>query len=245
MINMKLLAPHCFEPFPEVVASMSLRDESWPGALSMLHNGTDEATAQQNRRRFCRELGFSPRRLAIPRQTHSDDIHTVREEYHRHDGDAVITVEPEWLLGVTVADCVPVLLFDPSSGSYAAIHSGWRGSAQNIAGKTVIKMIRELGLEPEQARAWIGPAAGADSYEVGAEVVEQFNRQYSWPQSEDSWLFDNKSVVRDQLIDQGVLEEHIEISSLDTIANQELHSARRDGDQSGRMLAAIGVLQLS
>lgn len=238
---MKLLAPTTFDPFPEVVASMSLHDETEPAALSMLAQGTDEATARDNRQRFCRELGFEARQLVYPQQTHSDIVHVIHGEYQRHEGDAIITDEPGWLLGVTIADCVPVLLYDSSTGSYGAIHSGWRGSAQNITGHAIAKLVRECGTHPANLYAWIGPAAGAENYEVGYEVVSQFNPRYSQPCSEDSWLFDNKSVVRDQLLDHGTPEDQIETSGLDTITNQKLHSHRRDGERSGRMLAAIGV----
>ncbi len=237
---MKLLTPTIFDPFPEVVAGMSLRDEHEPGKLNMLENSTDAETVRENRKQLCQELGFKDNRLAYPKQTHSADVHIVSDEYHRHEGDALVAIQPGWLLGVTVADCVPVLLYDPQSKMYAAVHSGWRGSAQNITDMAIAKAVREFRIDPRNLYAWIGPAAGAESYEVGVDVVSQFNPRYSRPKNEDTWLFDNKSVVRDQLINSGVEQDHIEVSGLDTITNQELHSARRDGDDSGRMLVAIG-----
>ena len=237
---MKLLAPNIFEPFQEVIASMSLRDETEPGHLSMIAKGTDKSTARKNRHRLCQELGFSPDQLAYPEQTHSDIVHTVTDEYSRHEGDALITGQSGWLLGVTVADCVPVLLYDPFSGSYGAIHSGWRGSAANITGATVAKLVKEFDTDPTNIIAWVGPATGEDSYEVGSEVASQFNQKYSRPNNQDGWLFDNKSVVYDQLISAGLQESNIEVSGLDTITNTEFHSARRDGEDSGRMLCAIG-----
>ena len=238
---MKLLAPNIFEPFEEVIASMSLRDESEPGNLSMLSKGADKASARNNREAFCTELGFNTKQLAYPQQIHSDIVHTLEDEYLRHDGDALVTKQAGWLVGVTVADCVPILLYDPSTGSYGAIHSGWRGSAQNITGVAMTKLMREFSVRPQDIIAWIGPAAAQESYEVGAEVASQFNQKYSQPFSQESWLFDNKSVVYDQLVNAGVLESNIEVSGLDTITNTELHSHRRDGDNSGRMLCAIGV----
>lgn len=238
---MKLLTPAIFEPFPEVVAGMSLRDEHESGNFSMRETDTGTEIARQNRKQLCQELGFRDNRLAYPKQTHSADVHVVNDEYHHHDGDAVIAIQPGWLLGVMTADCVPVLLYDPESGMYAAVHSGWRGSAQNITDATLAKAVREFRIDPRNIYAWVGPAAGADSYEVGSDVVSQFNRRYSHPKNEDTWLFDNKSVVRDQLINGGIEPDHIEVSGLDTITNQELHSVRRDGEQSGHMLAAIGV----
>lgn len=238
---MKLLAPAIFEQFPEMVAAVSLRDETAPGNMSMTKAGTDEETASENRGKFCQELGFKDDQLAHPILTHSDNVHIVKDEYSRHEGDAVMTVQPEWLLGVTVADCAPVLMYDPESGFYAAIHSGWRGSALNITDAAISKAMREFHIDPRNVYAWIGPAASSESYEVGYDVVNQFNPRYSQPKEADKWLFDNKSVVRDQLLNSGIEPDKIEICGLDTITNQELHSARRDGEQAGRMLVAIGM----
>ncbi|MEX0749049.1 MAG: peptidoglycan editing factor PgeF [Candidatus Saccharimonadales bacterium] len=237
---MKLLAPTIFDPFPEVVAAMSMRDTAGANQLNMSRQ-QESKIARTNRQQFAAEIGFDLEQLAAPEQNHTDIVHVVQGEYHPHPGDGVITSEPGWLLGITVADCVPLLLFDPLSGSYGAIHSGWRGSAQNIAGITVQKMMREFSLRPENLYAWIGPSADKATYEVGYDVVSQFNPKYSTPLDADRWLFDNKRVVHDQLLDNGLRLERIEISSLDTISNPELHSERRDEETSGRMLAAIGI----
>lgn len=221
---------------------MSLRDESEPGRLSMLPKATDEPTARENRKKLCEELGFDLKQLAYPEQTHSNIVHTVSNEYSKHEGDALIANQTGWLLGVTVADCVPVLLYDPFSGSYGVVHSGWRGSAQNITGATIAKLMREFSVDPTNLIAWIGPAADAQSYEVGSDVVSQFNQKYSRPNNQESWLFDNKAVVYDQLINAGLQESNIEVSGLDTVTNTKLHSARREGDNSGRMICAIGIM---
>ncbi|PSO43096.1 peptidoglycan editing factor PgeF [Candidatus Saccharibacteria bacterium QS_5_54_17] len=242
---MKLLTPAIFEPFPEVVAGMSLRDEHQNGNLSMTENGTDAETARNNRERFCRELGFEEDSLAYhPEQKHGKDVHLVHEEFHHRSGDGLVAQQPGWLLGVTVADCVAVLLYDPATGTYGAVHSGWRGSSQNIADAAIAKAVKEFAVDPRGLYAWISPAGGGDSYQVGSEVANQFNPRYSQPVEDDTWLFDNKSVVHDQLINGGLEPSRIEMSQLDTITNQELHSARRDGESSGRMLAAIGVISV-
>lgn len=238
---MKLLTPDIFKSFPDVVAAMSLADDKFPGHFSMTINGADKKAVRQNREQLTGELGFDFEKLAVPQQDHTDIVHLIKGEYNPHRGDGVITKEPGWLLGVTVADCVPILLYDPSTGSYAAIHSGWKGSAQNIAGLAIDKMTRDLDLQSRNLLAWIGASAGKESYEVEYDVASQFNPKYSQIKGESKWLFDNKSVVRDQLIDAGVPIEQIEVCSLDTISNPELHSARRD-DDSGRMLAVIGVV---
>jgi len=232
--RMKLLIPDIFTQFSEVVAAMSLRDKSMPADFDMRANQTD------NRASFARELGFEPGHIATPQQTHSDTIQTFYDTYTPREGDAIITSERSWLIGVTVADCVPVLLYAPQKHIVGAVHSGWRGSSQNIAGLTVARF-RKYEVAPNDIYAWIGPHAGAESYQVGQDVMSEFNQKYTQPH-DNGWLFDNGAVVYDQLTTAGVPADQIEVSSLDTITNPELHSDRRDEEESGRMLAAIGCL---
>ncbi len=239
---MKLIVPSIFQAFPEVAAAMSLRDENSPSQLNMSVSTGDTKHAAENLKTFCQEVGIEFKRLATPKQEHGDIVHLLSGEYSSHPGDGIITSEPGWLLGVKVADCVPLLLYDPVTKSYGAVHSGWKGSAQNITAIAVQKMMQELGVKSSDIYAWIGPSAGSESYEVGRDVFEQFNPKYSRSIAGDKWLFDNKSVVYDQLINSGILPDNIEVSSLDTITNKELHSYRRDGEKSGRMLAAITVV---
>ncbi|MEX0668758.1 MAG: peptidoglycan editing factor PgeF [Candidatus Saccharimonadales bacterium] len=239
---MKLIIPAIFESFPEVAAAMSLRDQQAPSQLNMSLKTGDNQRVTENLKNFCLEVGIKYPRLAIPEQDHTDIVHVLRSEYHPHLGDGIITNEPGWLVGVRVADCIPLLLYDPDTSSYGAIHSGWRGSAANITATAVHKMMKEFQVNPENIYAWIGPSADGASYEVGQDVFEQFNPKYSQNIGGGKWLFDNKAVVYDQLVDSGLLPEKIEVSSLDSITNQELHSYRRDNDKSGRMLAAIGVV---
>lgn len=240
---MKLLTPSIFDPFPEVLVAMSMRENSLPGENNMSKNQGDPAIAQKNRQSFVQEIGFDTARLITPQQDHTDIIHVVTPDYQPHTGDGLVCSEPGWLLGITVADCIPLFLYDPETKGYGIVHSGWRGSAQNITGTAITKMNQKFGARPEHIFAWVGPSAGKESYEVGVDVASEFNPRYSTPHTDTSWLFDNKSVVLDQLLGSGLSPDKIEVSSLDTITNHELHSARRGGDSSGRMLAAIGRSQ--
>lgn len=240
---MKLLTPSIFDPFPEVLVAMSMRENSLPGENNMSKNQGDATIAEKNRQSFAQEVGFDTSRLVTPQQEHTSIAHIVTHDYEPRRGDSLLSNEPGWLLGITIADCVPLLLYDPETKSYGVVHSGWRGSAQNIAGNAVSEMNQKFGVRPENIFAWVGPSAGKESYEVGVDVVSEFNPRYSTPQSDNSWLFDNKSVVADQLLGSGLSPDKIEVSGLDTITNHELHSARRDGESSGRMLAAIGRSQ--
>ena len=130
----------------------------------------DPACVRENYRLLGEKLGCQ--RFVMARQEHTDEILHVDGSYAKKDvydpvsyvADALITREAELALVVFTADCVPILLAGP--GVVAAVHAGHRGTSKQI----VRKAVREMGCEPKQIRAWIGPCAGACCYEVGDEV---------------------------------------------------------------------------
>lgn len=177
------------------------------------------------------------------RQTHSDKILSVGSAVSEtdEDFDASMTDQAGVVLSVSVADCAPVLLFDPVQRAIAAIHSGWKGTRQNIAGKTVEAMRQAYGTDPATLIAHIGPCASAHNYEVGPEFEQYFRAEYLRQRGETLY-FDNRRAIADQLIECGVKAGNIDISKNCTIAETSLHSYRRDGDLSGRMLSFIAIV---
>lgn len=89
--------------------------------------------------------------------------------------DALITRKPKLRIGVKTADCVPILLYDPTVSAVAAIHSGWKGTLGNITGLTVAKIAEELGGDLSQMKAVIGPCIHIEAFEVGDEIYEKFS----------------------------------------------------------------------
>jgi YfiH family protein len=154
----------------------------------------------------------------------------------------MISAEPGWLLAVSVADCIPVLMYDSVNGVVAGIHSGWRGSADNIVGRTIERLSGEFGTSPRDLFVYAGASAGACCYEVGEEVASGFDSRHRRPLGTGKFLFDNKGVVLQQLLDAGVAAERIELDERCTICDPTLHSYRRDGKRSGRMFGVIGLV---
>ncbi len=93
-------------------------------------------------------------------------------------GDALFTREAGILLAVETADCVPILLVDTKRRAIAAIHSGWRGTLERIAAKTLGRMQMEFGTRPEDVIAALGPGIGRCCYQVGSDVAREFNAQF-------------------------------------------------------------------
>jgi YfiH family protein len=131
-----------------------------------------------NRRKFITALRAPRLELVTLRQCHSDIIHVLHEAPKKDlQGDAAITRVRGLLLGVQTADCVPILLADPKQRAVAAIHSGWRGTLQRIAGKTIGRMQIAFGTHPADVIAALGPAIGRCCYEVGPEVAREYASQ--------------------------------------------------------------------
>lgn len=134
-----------------------------------------------NRQAFLEELHLPPASLTMARQTHGNRVAVARaaDRGRGHppafDGfpetDAIITNTPEIALGVTVADCVPLLLYDPVKHAVGVAHAGWRGTVAGIAARAVEAFTCEFGSMPADLLAGVGPSIGPCCYEVGDEVI--------------------------------------------------------------------------
>lgn len=204
------------------------------------HVGDEQANVDENRRRFFEAIGIpGSTKKVYQNQVHSANVNLVLgDEGVVRESDALITLEPNVLLAVSVADCTPVLLYDPETKLIAAVHAGWRGTEQMIA-LTVVRRMIELGSKPENIFAFIGASASQEKYEVGVEVATLFEEKYSRPKEDGKYLLDVKRANLDQLLFAGIPRDQIEVSPLCTISDERLHSFRRDGKRSGRMLAVI------
>ena len=150
-----------------------------------LHRGDRSENVAENYARLGKTIGFDPQRLVLAHQVHGDAVRVVTEEdclgldHHQYpECDGLITNTPGVTLVVFTADCTPILLSDPVTGAVGAVHAGWRGTAEDIAGKAVKKMVEELGCCPENIRAAIGPNIGDCCFQtdgdVPAAMVETF-----------------------------------------------------------------------
>jgi len=138
----------------------------------------------RNRELLCRRLNLPDGHIVMPHQTHSDVVTAVdirllalpeAARTEAIDGvDALTTDVAGICIGVSTADCIPILLYDPDHHAAAAVHAGWRGTAKRIAEKAVTAMQERYGACPDRMKAVIGPGIGIDAFEVGDEVYDQF-----------------------------------------------------------------------
>jgi len=226
------------------INAVSLRVEGMPDYFSMRRNGNGkgEDCRAKNRQKFFQSLGFNELSVARAGQVHGDNITFVESSGSYPDTDGFVTRNKNLLLAISVADCVPILVADNKSQTIAAVHAGWRGTARRIAGEVIDFMVNELSGDPKNIFAFIGPSAGVCCYEVGEEVAKHFHDGEIMKSSNPGkFMLDLKAANFSQLIDHGVFRENIEVSEYCTIHDTNFHSFRRDGTESGRMLAVIGL----
>jgi hypothetical protein len=201
--------------------------------------GDDPACVEENRRRFLAQLGTSPARFALPQQVHSATVRRADRPGQYPECDALVSDVEQVVLAVSAADCVPVFIVDPVRRAMAAVHAGWRGTASGIAAAAVSALTREFGCVPHDLVGYIGPAAGVCCYVVGEDVARQFSPEVIVRKAGGCYA-DLKTANLHQLLSAGLLRERVEMSPLCTITESSLlHSFRRDGERSGRMMGAV------
>lgn len=155
------------------------------GEFNITHYCGDEpSTVTKNRAALCQLLGIADQALILPRQTHGTEVLRVDESLltlpphtrqERLEGiDALVTDLRDVCIGVSTADCIPVLVYDTRRHIAAAIHAGWRGTVARIVEKTIVRMAEWYGSQPEDMVAQTGPGISLPSFEVGDEVYEAF-----------------------------------------------------------------------
>ena len=217
--------------------------------------GDSAENVRANRQILCAELGITDDCLVLPRQTHSDNIAIVTLDTPSaalEGVDAVITNVEGLCIGVSTADCIPLLYFDAQHRVIAAVHAGWRGTVSDIACKTLRKMQETFHTRPEYLQVVVGPGISARAFEVGEEVVEVFRASgfdmerihHVNPQTHKSHL-DLWEANVGLLVKEGVCRENVHVSGICTFTSHEDYfSARRLGIHSGRIFTGI-MLPLS
>jgi YfiH family protein len=157
----------------------------------------------------------------------------------RVNGDALATAQRDYALVIQVADCQPVMIADPVNKVVANVHSGWRGSIDNIIGRTIEAMVTQLGCRPRNMIAAIGPSLGpccAEFVNYRKEIPHQY-----WKYRRSGDLFDFWRLSIDQLVDAGVPMESTNLSGICTRCNQHLFYSYRGQKNAGRFAAVIGI----
>lgn len=251
---------------PEIIHFQTTRDGgvSLPpyDSLNLSYwTGDDPAAVWRNRQLLSQAVGIPLENFVIARQMHGANVRIVREEDRGSgvwfenkeaifDADALVTDLPDTLLCISTADCIPVLLYDPVKKVIAAVHAGWKGTAQHIALQNVERMVRHYGCKREDIKAGIMAGAGVCCYEVDGAVAKAL-RRYAAPDGRDGSVLEQangkykanlKKINFIQLVNAGLLPEHIEIHPGCSICSPDTYFSYRNsnGINFGQSLACIG-----
>jgi polyphenol oxidase len=242
------------------------------GSLNLGFTDSDLREAvEANRAAFFEALGMDGFSVIRLRQSHSDRIALIesgRTLPSAIEADAAVTRVPQVILTVLTADCVPLLIVDPGSRTLGVVHAGWRGTAREIAAKTVATLLRHGSGSASQLRAAVGPSIRPCCYEVGVEVLRSFQKELRGadryfasllsgrdPVRPDRGLVDPRgpgekfsldliAANRDQLVEAGLQPENISISPTCTGCHPDLFfSYRKENGRTGRMMAAMASVE--
>lgn len=224
---------------------------------------------------ICPMLNIPDACFLRPHQVHGTKVMRITEEDikafpaagpHEWECDAVIYNVRNTCVGISTADCIPVICYDPEHHCAAAIHADWRGTVARIVVNAIERMRATFGTDPTLLRCAIGPGISLESFEVGDEVYQAFAdagfdmcriaKRYpvrvastqedaqqivnsKLPNSKLKWHLDIKECNRQQLLSSGVPAQNITVSDIDTMTDARFFSARREGAATGRILTGI------
>jgi YfiH family protein len=227
------------------------------GVYATLNGGRgsddDPAKVAENRRRMTAALGVADGQLATPYQIHSANVVTAVEPWAKGEAphaDGLVTSTKGLALGISTADCGPVLFADPGEGVIGAAHAGWRGALAGVLDATVDAM-EKLGARRDSIITVLGPCLRQPSYEVGPEFVAEFGkadrdnvRFFKTAGTDGKSLFDLGGYIVHRLRETGVGQ--IEDLGFDTYADEaRFFSFRRTTHRKeadyGRLIAAIAL----
>ena len=218
-------------------------------------SGDDMSAVFENQSKLAEWLGIDADKIILPFQTHGTEVKEITERFFEladeekrdclNGVDAIFTRITKVCIGISTADCVPILFYDPTKQVVAAAHAGWRGTCGKIAEKTIKAFVEAYHCEPSDILVTIGPSISVKVYEVGQEVVNHFESAgFNIPEIVE---IRNKSIYldlwkanRQSLLKAGIVAENIEVAGICTFTEHErFFSARRLGIKSGRLLSGI------
>lgn len=229
------MAPHIRHGF---LTRRAADQNGVPIDFSLRRIGQDPERLMGNRRIGARFFAVDPAFFLYPHQVHGHHVHIVTGSYDgavsQPTADALVTTTPGIVIGVITADCVPVLLCDPTNQVIGAIHAGWRGACARIVEHTVTAMAA-LGAKPSLIRAAIGPAIQQPTYEVSRDVYDAFVSIHEKAQIffhhtpfPDHFLLDLPGFVAGALEHSGIPHDHIDRLKDNTYdTEKDFHSCRR------------------
>ncbi|MEO6096968.1 MAG: polyphenol oxidase family protein [Fibrobacteria bacterium] len=220
-------------------------------------SGDGHAAVSRNWETVLSSVGVPGKPLILPRMTHGDGLAHAdalpeqsalsgqsdqKSLLEPENADAVWSQSNRHVLAVTMADCLTALIFDPYSGTVAAVHAGWRGTHAHILEKTLLALANGRNIRAEKTLVAFGPCLRRESLEVGAELADRLEAKFVSVR-DGRYYYDLPAANRSQAMASGIPGGNLRDAGGDTLTDPERYfSYRRDGQASGRMAAFISLL---
>lgn len=244
--NKRLLKCNVLEQISFVQHGFSTRDFGNLG----LHIGDIKENVMENRQLFAESLDIDFKKLVSAKQVHGNNVVRVNMEdigkgstdYEEsiENCDALITDVPNLPLFAFYADCVPIFIVDPDKKAIGLVHSGWKGTLNNIVGNVVDAFIKEFASHPSDLIAVIGPHICMECYEVSNDIIEKFRDDGYLVVTDSVNQLDLGKIINSQLLDKGL--KRIEQENCCTSCGLDMfYSHRKELGKTGRMAGIIMI----
>ena len=210
---------------------------------------TDGTVDLENIKKFLKEKKLSEQVVCME-QVHGGKAAVVSDNKLETvaEVDGLITTTKGLSLAVLTADCLPLLLHDSKKGVIGAAHAGSKGLLKKIIHNTIGVFKTNFASDPQDIIVSIGPSIEKSCYEVGSELIAQFEQEFEWfdtsyfaGSNNNRYLLDLRKIALQSLIKEGILREHIEISSECTKCSVDTLYSYRGGDKTGRFVSVISL----
>jgi len=235
--------------FSNLVHAFSTKKEG-----NMSFSWGPEKIVLENRKRFLSQLNIELDLCIFLDLEHKNKIVTADQSFIKEKAmvvaDGAITKEKNLYLFMSIADCLPLILFDPVEKIIGLAHAGWKSTEEKIAPKIVQKMIRESNCNLLNIYVGIGPAIHKKSFKFKNPIQEKL---LGWEPflknlSNGETIIDLIGYNKKQLEDAGIFSQNIYISDIDTAKNPNFFSHYRDSRENpkneGRFACVVGIRQL-
>lgn len=228
-----------FTKFSEIIALMSERKNS----SMKLFAGSD--LNLENRKRFFEKVGIDKNRIIAAEIVHGNKVEIV-DKFSKDfitGADGLLTRDEDVFLSITVADCIPVFIYEPQAKIVGIAHCGWRGILAGVI-ESLIKKISEADGKIENLKIYLGPGINVCHFEISEDILDKFSNFSDFVIRKDGKIFvDLKGIIKKQLTELGINSENIEDNQECTMENEQKYfSFRRDKPEKVEaMVAVIGI----
>ncbi len=247
---MKIYQSNLLKNFKNITHAFTTKDggvSKTPYATLNLafHVGDTSSDVEQNHQLLAQHLHYEKNSLIHMKQIHSSHVHKVLDTDNfesPHECDALITDKKETPLMVMVADCAPILFYDPINKVIAVAHAGREGVFQNIVKKVLDMFLKEYNSEVKNIYVSVGANIKVCCYEVGHEIVEQAEKlgmEYALKKQKSGFFLDLNAIVKKQLLKEGITHEHLAFAEECTCCKRETYFSYRADGITGRFCGVI------